>query len=92
MRDAWESGLLGSWFFMVECLPHIKAVKYGKIINTCSAAGHGNVPQLVGYSTTKEATRSLTRCGAREWGKYGMTVNTLSPVAMTSAGERRRDL
>jgi NAD(P)-dependent dehydrogenase (short-subunit alcohol dehydrogenase family) len=86
MRDMWESGLLGSWLFMMACLPHMKAQGGGRIINTCSAAGHGLIKGYVGYSTAKEAIRSLTRCAAREWGEYNINVNCISPVAMSAAG------
>ena len=84
MRDSWESGLLGSWFFMVECFPHLKQ-RGGRIINTCSAAGHGRVLGEVGYAATKEGIRSITRTAAREWGKYNINVNVISPVALTPA-------
>jgi len=80
MRDMWDSGLLGSWFFMMACFPYMKE-KGGKIINTSSVCGLGKHNGYVGYSTTKEAIRSLTWCGAREWGKYGINVNAISPVA-----------
>lgn len=81
MRDMWDSGLLGSWFFMRACFPYMKE-KGGRIINTTSVAGQGKLDGYVGYSTTKEATRSLTWCAAREWAKYGINVNTISPVAV----------
>lgn len=48
MRETWDSGLLGSWFFMVAVFPHLKKRGGGKIINTCSAAGHGKVSGMVG--------------------------------------------
>jgi NAD(P)-dependent dehydrogenase (short-subunit alcohol dehydrogenase family) len=80
MRATWESGLLGSWAFMVACLPHMK-VSGGRIVNTVSAAGHGTSTLRAGYSATKEAVRALTRVGAREWGQYGITVNAISPMA-----------
>jgi NAD(P)-dependent dehydrogenase (short-subunit alcohol dehydrogenase family) len=80
MRATWESGLLGSWAFMVACFPHMKA-NGGRIVNTCSAAGHGSSTRRGGYSAAKEAVRSLTRVGAREWGTYGINVNAISPMA-----------
>ena len=83
MRDSWESGAFGTWAFMVACFPHMKD-RGGRIINTCSATGHGNPgSRLCGYASTKEAIRSLTRTGAREWGKYGITVNAISPMVQT---------
>jgi NAD(P)-dependent dehydrogenase (short-subunit alcohol dehydrogenase family) len=82
MRATWESGLLGSWAFMVACFPHMKE-NGGRIINTCSTTGHGNVPGYVGYACTKEAIRALTRNAAREWARYGINVNTISPTALS---------
>ncbi len=49
MRATWESGLLGSWAFMVACFPYMKA-HGGRIVNTVSAAGHGRSTLRVGYS------------------------------------------
>jgi NAD(P)-dependent dehydrogenase (short-subunit alcohol dehydrogenase family) len=84
MRASWESGALGTWAFMVACFPHMKD-KGGRIINTCSATGHGNPgSRLCGYASTKEAIRSLTRTAAREWGQYGITVNAISPMVVTN--------
>jgi NAD(P)-dependent dehydrogenase (short-subunit alcohol dehydrogenase family) len=40
------------------------------------------------YAPAKGAIRSLTRILATEWGKYGITVNTVVPVALTPAYER----
>jgi 2-hydroxycyclohexanecarboxyl-CoA dehydrogenase len=82
MRETWESGLMGSWLFMVGCLPYMKK-RGGRIINTCSPTGHGIGFGWVGYSTTKEGIRSLTRCAAREWGQYNINVNAISPVSLS---------
>ena len=86
MRDMWESGYLGSWMFMVACFPHMKG-RGGRIINTCSVAGHGDYPGLVGYGAAKEAIRCLTRYAAREWGQYNINVNVISPGALSEAAK-----
>jgi hypothetical protein len=84
IRATWESGPFGTWASMVACFPHMKAQGGGRIINTCSATGHGNPgSRLAGYAAAKEAIRSLTRTSAREWGKYNITVNAISPMAKT---------
>jgi NAD(P)-dependent dehydrogenase (short-subunit alcohol dehydrogenase family) len=85
MRSTYESGVLGSWAFMVACLPHMKAASGGRIINFCSAAGHGIAPGYVGYAAAKEGIRALTRTAAREWGKHKITVNVISPAALSDA-------
>lgn len=82
MRDMWESGLLGSWLFMMACFPHMKD-RGGRVINTCSPTGHGAMTGYSGYGAAKEAIRSLTRSGAREWGKYNINVNAVSPVSLS---------
>ena len=84
MRDMWESGFLGSWMFMMACFPHMKD-RGGRIVNTCSGTGHGNVPGFAGYGANKEAIRSLTRTAAREWGSHNIIVNAISPFAMAAS-------
>jgi NAD(P)-dependent dehydrogenase (short-subunit alcohol dehydrogenase family) len=81
-RAVWESGYLGTWLFMTACFPYMKE-HGGRIINTCSGAGHGFVPFMSGYAATKEAIRALTRYAAREWGKLGINVNALAPAVIT---------
>ena len=56
----------------------------GRIINTCSASGHGNLFGFAGYGATKEAIRPLTRTAAREWGQYNINVNAISPFALNA--------
>ena len=83
MRESWESGALGSWAFMKACFPTMKE-RGGRIINTTSATAHGSSSsRLTGYASAKEAIRSLSRTAAREWGKYDITVNLVSPMAVT---------
>ena len=83
MLASYESGPLGSWYSMLACFPYMKK-NGGRIINFCSVAGHGILSGYSGYSMAKEAIRALTRNAAREWGKFGITVNTISPAAMSS--------
>ena len=92
MRDMWESGFLGSWMFMMACFPHMKDGG-GRIVNTCSASGHGNVWGLAGYGVNKEAIRGLTRTAAREWGAHNILVNIISPLAIegTTQGAKYAD-
>jgi gluconate 5-dehydrogenase len=64
--------------------------KYGKIINIASAYGiRGSdwrnyvtpekTRELLSYSTSKGAVVNFTRELAVNWGRYNITVNTLSP-------------
>jgi NAD(P)-dependent dehydrogenase (short-subunit alcohol dehydrogenase family) len=57
--------------------------QYGRILNIASIAGlRGNPPgamQTIAYNTSKGALVNFTRALAGEWGRYGITVNSLAP-------------
>ena len=54
----------------------------GRIINTASEAGLGNMGQA-NYSAAKEGIVGLTRTVARDMGRYGVTCNCIRPRAAT---------
>lgn len=61
-------------------LPHMKENKYGRIINILSTSTIGEPPaSLSDYVTAKYAMLGLTKALAREFGKYNITVNAVSP-------------
>jgi NAD(P)-dependent dehydrogenase (short-subunit alcohol dehydrogenase family) len=62
----------------------------GAIINFASAAGVMGVPGLAHYSASKAAVLGWTRTAAKEWGKYGITVNALAPAMWTPMYEKFR--
>jgi len=52
----------------------------GRIINTSSIAGLGNMGQA-NYTAAKEGIIGFTRTVARDMGRYGVTCNAIRPVA-----------
>ena len=56
---------------------------YGRIINIASIAGlAGNPPgtmKTIAYNTSKGAVVNFTRTLAGEWGRFGITVNSIAP-------------
>ena len=44
--------------------------------------GLSGPPGYGAYSAAKEGVRSLTRTAAREWGRYGITVNCVCPASV----------
>lgn len=88
MEVPWKTGPVASLFFMQACVPHMIDSNYGRIINLCSDTGIEGMPTFGAYGSAKESIRSLTRVAAREFGEYGITVNVVSPGALTPGAKR----
>jgi NAD(P)-dependent dehydrogenase (short-subunit alcohol dehydrogenase family) len=64
----------------------------GRIINTSSTSGlYGNVGQT-NYGAAKAGIAAFTVIAARELRRYGVTVNAISPTALTRMTEGLRQL
>lgn len=61
----------------------MRAQRAGRIINFTSVSGLLGNPGQVNYGAAKAAIAGLTRVAARDLGRYGVTVNAVSPVAAT---------
>ncbi len=72
-----------SWHFMRAVFPHMKANGGGRIINTGSAAARSAQFGHSGYAAAKGGLWYLTRTAANEWGKYNITVNLITPAAIS---------
>ena len=81
------SGLYATFYYMKACYPHLAKTK-GSVINFASGAGlFGNFGQCA-YAAAKEGIRGLTRVAATEWGKDGINVNIICPLAWTAQLEK----
>jgi 3-oxoacyl-[acyl-carrier protein] reductase len=69
-------------------LPGMKARGWGRIINIASITFYGGWEHLAPYVQSKGALIGLTRAWAREFGKYGVTVNAISPGAFPTDAEK----
>ena len=77
------SGLYATFYYMKACYPYLAKTK-GSVINFASGAGlFGNYGQCA-YAAAKEGIRGLTRVAANEWGKDGINVNIICPLAWTA--------
>jgi NAD(P)-dependent dehydrogenase (short-subunit alcohol dehydrogenase family) len=81
-----DTGFRGTLWAMQAAFPHLRE-RGGRIINFASGYGMTGNAGTVAYNITKEAVRSLTRTAAREWGRYGITVNVVAPTAKTDAAD-----
>lgn len=67
-------------FFTCQAvLPGMKKKGGGSIINLGSMSFHAKNPGYPVYATTKASVVGLTRCLARDLGKFGIRVNTVTP-------------
>ncbi len=81
------SGLYSAFHYMKACYPHLCKTR-GSVINFASGAGlFGNFGQSA-YAAAKEGIRGLSRVAATEWGKDGINVNVICPLAWTSTLEQ----
>jgi len=89
-----DTGPRGTLWLMQAVLPAMQARGRGRIVTFGSSMGLTGAPGYGPYSAAKEAVRSLTRTAAREWGRFGITVNCVCPasaahrMAVAQEGER----
>jgi dehydrogenase/reductase SDR family protein 4 len=67
------------WDLANKCLKSMQERGGGSIINISSVEGEIPENGLGIYSTSKAALTMLTKSQAKEWGKYGIRVNAISP-------------
>ncbi|KAK3319284.1 hypothetical protein B0H66DRAFT_603833 [Apodospora peruviana] len=77
----------GSYKCARAAWPHFRKQKYGRVINTASAAGlFGNFGQA-NYSAAKLAMVGFTETLAKEGAKYNIISNVIAPVAASRMTE-----
>ena len=81
--DLWDRvmavNVRGPFLLAKHVVPHMKAKRYGKIINIGSGSVFRGIPQMMHYVTSKGAVSAFTRSLSRAVGQHGICVNTLAP-------------
>jgi len=81
-----ESGLMGTYYFMMAAFPHMKT-HGGSIINFASQAGTQGWANFAPYAAAKEAIRGMSRSTSRDWGQYRIRINVISPASRSKVSD-----
>jgi NAD(P)-dependent dehydrogenase (short-subunit alcohol dehydrogenase family) len=84
---SWRTGVKGTWWAMCAVRPFMAQKGWGRIVNFVSLAAERGHPGLGEYGAAKAGIAALTRSAAREWGRFGITVNAIAPAAWTKRGQ-----
>jgi NAD(P)-dependent dehydrogenase (short-subunit alcohol dehydrogenase family) len=91
-NDEWDLVLRvnvrGPWQVIKAAAPALAASGSGRIVNIASVVARNGAPGFAHYVASKAAVEGLTRAAARELGRDGTTVNTVSPGLVDDAASR----
>jgi len=77
----------GTFLVVQALLPHMRARRYGRIVNIASIGGKHGAPEQAHYSASKAAIMGFTRVLAQEVGTDGITANCICPgIIVTDMG------
>lgn len=83
--ETWEQvvrvNLSGTFFMTKAGYTNMRERKTGRVINLTSQAGLGGNIGQANYSASKAGIIGLTRSNAKEFARYNITVNCISPAA-----------
>jgi len=74
--------LTGVFHFCRAVIPHMRARRYGRIVNVSSVAGKEGNPNMTGYSATKAGVIAFTKSLAKEVATEGICVNSVTPAVI----------
>jgi len=88
-KRMFDVNTLGTFLFCREVAPHMRARKYGRIVNFSSGTAFKGTKMMMHYVASKGAIISLTRALAQELGTDNVTANAVAPGYLLSAGNHR---
>ncbi|UXA18058.1 SDR family NAD(P)-dependent oxidoreductase [Mycobacterium sp. SMC-4] len=86
-----DTGPRATFGLMQAVHPVMAGKGSGSIVNIGSAAGTQGEPFFGAYAGAKEAVRGMSKVAALEWGREGIRVNVVCPLAETDGLKVLRD-
>lgn len=74
-----DTNVKGVWNVCRAAAGHLKAQRYGRVINVGSTLSIIALPERTPYASSKGAVWQMTKVLALEWAPYGITVNAMLP-------------
>ncbi len=84
-REVIEVNLVAPYLVCRAVVPHMRARRYGRIVNIASIAGKEGNPNASHYSASKAGLIALTKSLAKELAADGVLVNAVTPAAAQTA-------
>jgi 2-hydroxycyclohexanecarboxyl-CoA dehydrogenase len=78
-RHVLDVNLTGTFHCCQAALPDMVEAGWGRIVNISSSSVHSGSAQMASYVSAKSGVVGLTKVLALEFGKHGVTVNTIPP-------------
>jgi len=79
-----EINLFGTILMCRAFLPHMRAAKYGKIVNLSGGGATAPLPRISSYAASKAAVVRFTETLAEETRGAGIDVNAIAPGALNT--------
>ncbi|MEI9887576.1 MAG: SDR family oxidoreductase [Rhizomicrobium sp.] len=83
-EDVLSGGLTSAFLMMKAVYPHMRR-HGGRIVNMTSLGGIRGVKGAGAYGAAKTGLIGLSRAAANDWGRDGIRVNCVAPMAMSDA-------
>jgi dihydroanticapsin dehydrogenase len=81
--EEWEKSLqtnvIGAALCAKHCIPEMKKVGKGAIVNLCSISSFIAQPECMTYNATKGALATMTKCMALDLAPFNIRVNSVCP-------------
>ena len=78
-RQVQDANVTSMWLVCRAAAAHLKAQRYGRVVNIGSLLSILGMPERTPYAVSKAGVLALTRVLALEWAPAGITVNCIIP-------------